>query len=170
MNTKELNEFAAKVHSANTLWWTDLKTGKPYIRNRGEILMLVITELAEAMEGIRKGLMDDKLPHRRMEEVELADAVIRMFDAAGGYGIELDDTPFSVPADNKGEALLAICYNLGIARHSDMMFNIALQMMFAYCETYGLDLLGALREKMAYNANREDHKLEARKADGGKKF
>ena len=41
------------------------------------------------MEGERKGLMDDKLPHRRMAEVELADALIRIFDYAGAFGYDL---------------------------------------------------------------------------------
>jgi NTP pyrophosphatase (non-canonical NTP hydrolase) len=34
----------------------------------------------------------------------------------------------------------------------------------------GLDLGGAMAEKMAYNARRQDHKPEARRADGGKSF
>ena len=34
----------------------------------------------------------------------------------------------------------------------------------------GLDLAGALVEKMAYNARRADHRPEARVAPGGKKF
>lgn len=112
-------------------WWTDLATGadmscqyrvpmaeKPP-RNIGELLMLIVSEVAEAMEGARKGLMDDKLPHRSMLEVELADAVIRIFDTAGGLG---------------------------------------------------LDLPGAIAEKLDYNAARQDHKIEHRRAAGGKKF
>ena len=39
--------------------------------------MLTISEIAEAMEGERKNLMDDHLPHRKMAEVEIADAYIR---------------------------------------------------------------------------------------------
>lgn len=34
-------------------------------------------------------LMDDKLPHRRMAEVELADTLIRIFDYAGEFGYDL---------------------------------------------------------------------------------
>jgi NTP pyrophosphatase (non-canonical NTP hydrolase) len=70
-------------------WWTDLETGQPKKRNVGEMLMLVVSELAEAMEGYRKNLNDDKLPHRPMLEVELADAVIRILDMAEGLNLDL---------------------------------------------------------------------------------
>lgn len=82
-------------------------------------LCLIHSEVSEAMEGARKGLMDDHLPHRTMLEVELADAVIRIADLAGALG---------------------------------------------------LDLGGAIAEKMAYNAQRPDHKPEARAAEGGKAY
>lgn len=52
-------------------------------------LCLIHSEVSEAMEGDRKGLMDDKLPDRPMLEVELADAVIRAFDLAGAMGFDL---------------------------------------------------------------------------------
>ena len=52
-------------------------------------LMLIVSEVSEAMEGDRKGIKDDKLPHRDMREVELADAVIRIFDLAGAYDMDL---------------------------------------------------------------------------------
>ena len=60
-------------------------------RNVGSLLMLIVTELAEGMEGHRKNLKDDKLPDRDMLEVELADAVIRIFDLAGACGYDLED-------------------------------------------------------------------------------
>lgn len=72
-------------------WWTDLVTGEDTAskRNVGEMLCLVHSEISEAMEGHRKGLMDDKLPHHPMIVVELADALIRIFDMAGGMGYDL---------------------------------------------------------------------------------
>ena len=82
-------------------------------------LCLIHSEVSEAMEGHRKGLQDDKLPHRPMIEVELADAVIRIADLAGAMG---------------------------------------------------LDLGGAIAEKLAFNAQRPDHKPEARQAAGGKSY
>lgn len=83
--------------AAHSGWWLDTETGED-VRNWptkflnlwvASKLMLVVTEVAEAMEGHRKDLPDDKLPHRRMLEVEMADAVIRIFDLAGGLGFDI---------------------------------------------------------------------------------
>lgn len=84
-----LNDYAQQSHEDNIQWWLT-KDGEPKERNKGELLMLMVSELAEAMEGERKDLMDDKLPHRRMVEVELADCLIRIFDYAGAYSYDLE--------------------------------------------------------------------------------
>lgn len=114
-----INYLCQDVHKANQKWWIDLETGLRKDRNVPEMLCLVHSEISEAMEGHRKSLQDDKLPHRPMIEVELADAIIRIFDIAAGLK---------------------------------------------------LDLGGAYVEKMAYNAIREDHKIENRKKVGGKAY
>ncbi len=56
-------------------------------RNVGVMLMLVVTELSEALEADRKKLMDDKLTHHKGVTVEIADAIIRLMDL--GYGLGL---------------------------------------------------------------------------------
>lgn len=114
--------LTSACHNAASVagWWD--KNGVPIKENPycfSNKLMLIVSELAEAMEGDRKGLMDQHLPHRTSREVELADALIRICDLAGAYG---------------------------------------------------MDLGGAVAEKMAYNATRADHKPEARNATGGKAY
>lgn len=89
-NLPDLNELAKTAHKANRKWWFDIETGLPLNRNKGELLALIHSEISEALEGERKQLMDDHLPHRKMAEVELADALIRIFDYAGGFGYDLN--------------------------------------------------------------------------------
>lgn len=121
-SASDINALVAYFHGKSKAagWWEedgrDLTTDK-YVH--ASKLMLVVSEVSEAMEGLRKDLMDDKLPHRKMAEVELADALIRIFDLAG-----------------------VLDYDLG----------------------------GAVIEKDAYNSVRPDHKIENRKAAGGKAY
>jgi NTP pyrophosphatase (non-canonical NTP hydrolase) len=88
VSVRTLNDYADECHVANAKWW-QREDGSRIERNKGELLMLIVSEVAEAMEGERKGLMDDKLPHRLMAEVELADALIRIFDYAAAFGYDL---------------------------------------------------------------------------------
>ncbi|MEE9481913.1 hypothetical protein [Methylobacterium ajmalii] len=99
--------LAAQCHGAslNAGWWKDKATGLDLIavvRNPqtpierllagaliAQKLCLVHSETSEAMEGARKGLMDDKLPHRPMIEVEIADGIIRFFDLGGAMALDV---------------------------------------------------------------------------------
>ncbi len=85
---KVLSEAAFQAASAAG-WHTDPRTGQPLQRNKGEMIALMHSELSEALEAIRKDLMDDKLPHRPGVEVELADLIIRVADFAGKFKLDL---------------------------------------------------------------------------------
>lgn len=103
-------------------WWRNPITGEDPRDNPlcfSNKLALIHSEISEALEGDRKSKMDDHLPNRLAREVELADAIIRIFDLAGAYS---------------------------------------------------MDLGGAIAEKLQYNAQRADHKLENRAAAGGKAY
>jgi hypothetical protein len=82
-------ESASKsIHKLNQKWWVEPLTGAPKF-NHGEKFMLMVSEISEAMEGQRQGKMDDKLPHRPMVEVELADAIIRILDYSGKFNLDI---------------------------------------------------------------------------------
>ena len=85
---QNINALVDECHGRSTAagWWAEPVT-TPYLVPCK--LMLMVSEIAEAMEGHRKDLMDDHLPHRKMIEVELADAVIRIADLAGALGFDL---------------------------------------------------------------------------------
>ncbi len=100
MSEYKLNALADKIHQAHIKWWHCPVTGEYIQRNKGELLALIHSEISEALEGERKNLMDDHLPHRRMAEVELADAVIRIFDYAGGFGYDIEGAIFDKLAYN----------------------------------------------------------------------
>jgi len=72
-------------------WWKDLRTGlsTKEADNVPEKLMLVVSEIGEAMEGHRKNLQDEHLPEFLSIEVELADGIIRICDLAGAKNYRL---------------------------------------------------------------------------------
>lgn len=88
--TTGLNALAAQIHKLNRQWWHDIDTDARLDRNKGEMLMLIVSEVAEALEGERKNIPDTHLPHRRMAEVELADVLIRVLDYCAGHGYDVE--------------------------------------------------------------------------------
>ena len=86
-----LTALMEKVKIYNSKWWVDLETGEPINRNVGEVLALIHSEISEALEGHRRDLMDNHLPHRKMFTAELADAIIRILDCAAHLAPDLEE-------------------------------------------------------------------------------
>ena len=97
-----IKELQLSIHVANLQagWWTDLSNNTDLsdeVRNGtrlgkaivAEKLALVHSEISEGLEGHRKNLFDDKLTHRPMVEVEMADAIIRILDLCGALKLDL---------------------------------------------------------------------------------
>ena len=86
---RSLNELAAVCHgiAREKGFWDEE-------RNIGEILMLIVTELAEAMEA-----------HRKQDEAnfkeELADTFIRLLDLCGGLKIDIEEEIYQKSLVNK---------------------------------------------------------------------
>jgi NTP pyrophosphatase (non-canonical NTP hydrolase) len=60
-------------------------------RNAGEAIALMHSELSEALEAVRSNAMSEKIPGFSGLEEELADAIIRICDYAGGMGLYLPE-------------------------------------------------------------------------------
>ena len=86
---RSLNELAQLCHSiaVEKGFWDEE-------RNIGEALMLIVTELAEAMEA-----------HRHQDDAnfkeELADTFIRLLDLCGGLNIDIEKEIYKKSTHNK---------------------------------------------------------------------
>ena len=151
-------------------------------------LMLVITELSEAVEADRKGKEVDikqfecgisypKNDYKQVYEYcikgsveeELADAAIRLLDLAGLRDIEvqrIETMEAAYVSLFKSMPFTKCIYDivLNITKHERTIhscINISLASIFALAESRDIDLLWHINEKMKYNELRE--KLHGKK-------
>tara|TARA_B100000902_G_C27315541_1_gene921081 strand:- start:2296 stop:2832 length:537 start_codon:yes stop_codon:yes gene_type:complete len=175
--TDYYQNLMARVHShnVNVGWWDN--TDKWIHMTK---LMLTVSEVAEAMEGDRKDLMDDKLPHRKMLEVELADALIRTVDLMGYHKTTVIANLHEVIAQNKRlmEAnqppvpvmLFQVIDDIVMWGRGVHDGDLVIATIHAMGDYLGLDLQTATREKMEFNATRADHTRENRAKENGKSY
>lgn len=99
-----LNELSKQIYEANKLKGFDAKN-----ENIGQTLMLIVSELSEALEALRKNrranleLYDHNTTNNGLEfelafqveikdtfEDEIADSIIRLFDLCGALEIDIE--------------------------------------------------------------------------------
>ena len=99
MNIKELC-VAAHNNSANHGFWDDYNQTLSFLPTCLDIdkytldiklskIALIMSELGEAVEGIRKPTADPHCPGFSSEEIEMADVLIRIFDYCEAFGLDL---------------------------------------------------------------------------------
>ena len=186
---KSLQELATEIHAENVAagWWTNVETGESILetRNRGEMLMLSVTELAEAWDAGEE--KDDKLTDLPGLWVELADFAIRACDQLGAAIMEYEawairweafQAPKRLMSGSHAEKIMTLVSMTALAMEHwrkghryEYAMNLSASIAYAFmlAELLGFNLLDVMDAKRAYNRERPDHKLEARAKDGGKK-
>jgi len=169
-NNFAVNAIASIFAQNQKLGWHD----EP--RSTAQYIDLFHSELSEATEGLRKNLMDDKLPVWPMWVVEFADYIIRVFDYMGLCRYEWGDTKgikFFEPIDIETDIanLHMLTSEAWLHRGSEILFyqlQRAVLLAWDSGEKAGYDMELIIAAKVEYNQNRPDHKRDARKQPGGK--
>jgi hypothetical protein len=174
-----LIDLQNKIHQQNReMGWWDNPISFSKITNLG------ISENSEAMEGDRKGLMDDHLKQYEMRVVELGDMCIRSFDYLGSEG----NTEFpSIEKVSKHYRVGDFDFNLALATRmltqawywfeieknnafTNKCIKEAILIGWRMIQDLNQDPLKVILEKVEYNKHRADHKRENRSKAGGKKY
>ena len=113
------NVLSERVHdtAVDKGWWEDRDTmisigyahseraGKfAELMNASNLVALEHSELSEGLEGMRKSLMDDKIPEFTMEEAEAADVVIRLMDRAKARKLRVAEAIIAKMKMNQGRS------------------------------------------------------------------
>lgn len=173
----KLIELQTMIHNQNKEmgWWDEPRPFSTFV-------CLFHSELSEAMEGDRKGLMDDHLPQYPMFQVELADFVIRCLDWLGsrnaneygqceyteGYTLNMSKCEFLAKCHKSVSKCLDVTDKSDF--YAEFGLSATVEFCFEYARSHNFDLYKIILEKVEYNKHRADHKRENRAKDGGKKY
>jgi hypothetical protein len=180
LKAEYLNNLSKEIHSRNVAvgWWSE---GECIFQK----IQLIITECAEMTEGARKNLMDDKLPHYKMEIVECADIMIRALDIGGRLELTYEPTgmvhPFIAKGHTAGMNHLGVsesitgfakaCYSFPDDKGKlNLLYSMMIDSILDCATAQGFNFAKAMQEKLTFNSSRPDHKLENRAKEKGKKF
>lgn len=168
MNLNELRDEAHSIAKANG-WHEEEHSDEHW-------LMLVISEIAEAVQADRKNLHADVEAFKKYEEIidfkenferqikntvedELSDVVIRCLDLAGLRKFDLEEEVEALmemaESIKEGSGFIDLCYALsGISTCDDSTEQKTIAIIaitLKYCELTGIDIDFFIRIKMNYN-------------------
>ena len=173
ITSKQLNRLRDEAYATacNKGFHDEQKSDEHY-------LMLVITEIAEAVQADRKGLRADRERYdyavdrgmcndieecferyiKNSIEDELADIVIRLLDFCGMKGIAFnsrnDDFSFT-RLTYKSKPFTDVMFDLcSMITGYDPNLEIIVRCVIYYCEKHGIDILWHIEQKMEYNKTR----------------
>lgn len=149
-------------------------TGIDQNKNIGELLMLIVSELGEALEAHRCGKFADHSEddvvdtytnysswyeefYKDTFEDEIADVFIRLFDLCAYKGWELffsvSDFSYKL-SDNVPESLLEISHTVCHIAKEAYNINVVLNSLTALCKRLNIHIEKHIEAKMAYNKTR----------------
>lgn len=166
MNYNELKE-KAHANAVNHGFWQERFSNEHY-------LMLVVTEIAEAVESDRKDMRAktyeyEGLPNKQIGykkylngtiEDEMADIAIRLADPAGALGIDFDKMnlcKYHRAFDKFTFTENAFALTKGLSRSNisiERRILFGLDYVFNWAESLNIDLWFFIEQKMKYNALR----------------
>lgn len=164
-----LRQFFEDTHARNVKagWWSDITTGEPKKRSVGELLVLFVTEIAEAYEAWEINAPDDKLSQFPGVGVELADLGIRWADFCGAAlaGRIVEHSGVRNPGDAMFREIMAVARRYEAIRKTPEAVGDPEEGGFIEA----MDIAAMVDAKLDFNAKREDHKIENRLKEDGKR-
>lgn len=175
ITTEQLKSLSTTAHqiAVSKKFWED-----GVQRNKGEMVMLIITELAEAVEAHRKGrfvlvvdaawmaassdeshLYEEYFPEKIKDtfEDEIADALIRIFDYCHGWKLMIYDRDYRKESTgNVAEDILRLTHYVMSAYHNvnGKDWGYAIAAIQAFCIWYKIDIYNHVVWKMNFNKTR----------------
>lgn len=126
-------------------------------------MALIISEIAEALEAYRKGRVNpdwnDIQAVKDSFEVELADAIIRIYDWCGGNDLELEELPDHRVWFDEGYNFMMLntcCTQVWYEYVQDMEGKMEelLSVFLSYAKFKNIDIEKYIEWKLNYNLNR----------------
>ena len=124
-------------------------------------MALIISEIAEALEAYRKGRVNpdwnDMQAVKDSFEVEIADAIIRIYDWCGSkdYELEYYHSTVNWSKEDEGYNFMFLFKSMSDAVDKEYFFEVIFNHLLSYSSHHNIDIEKYIMWKLDYNLNRE---------------